>query len=360
MEKHKSTARQQVSPVTGIPPVVRDDSNPRGRRPKRYSQADRIARMMRTLASRTVTVKELAGEFGISRRQIYRDLAQIQEQGHPLEQSDCSLDRTWQLPLGYKGLPQIGVSPYELMSLHLAKSHLAYLRGTPFLEDLEGVIAKVESGLPAKTTNHLERIVGVFSPLYRGTRAYSGSRDLLRALRTALLLQLTVLLRYKKPDAVKVSSYRVDPYALVLYEHGLYVSGYSHHSLDQRLFAVERIKNVTVTDQRFDVPQSGSFGERYANQFGLIAEFPQEVRIWFSPGVAYLMEERQWHPTQRIKKLRDGSVEVTFHAGGLDEIAWWVLSWGKEAKVLSPPALVKIMTDQLSKSLKHYFRPNAL
>jgi predicted DNA-binding transcriptional regulator YafY len=86
----------------------------------------------------------------------------------------------------------------------------------------------------------------------------------------------------------------------------------------------------------------------------LIEESPQEVRVWFSRNVAHLMLERQWHPTQQIKKLKDGSVEVRLHAGGLDEIAYWVLSWGKEAKVLSPPKLVKIMTDQLSKSLKHY------
>lgn len=71
--------------------------------------------MMRTLASRAVTVNDLAGEFGITRRQVYRDLAQIQEQGHPLQQSGDSRERTWQLPLGYKGLPQIAVSPYELM-----------------------------------------------------------------------------------------------------------------------------------------------------------------------------------------------------------------------------------------------------
>ena len=68
------------------------------------------------------------------------------------------------------------------------------------------------------------------------------------------------------------------------------------------------------------------------------------------------MKERQWHPTQRTKKLKNGAVEVMFHAGGLDEIAWWVLSWGKEAKVLNPPRLVKIVTDQLSKSLNRYLR----
>ena len=311
---------------------------------------------MRTLASRAVTVNDLAGEFSISRRQVYRDLAQIEEEGHPLEQSDGSGERTWQLPLGYKGIPQIASTPYELMSLYMTKSHLAYLEGTPFIDDLDSVIAKVEAGLPAKTANHLERIVQVFAPLHRETRSYLEKADLLRRLRTALLLQLTVELIYKKPYANKTLVYRVDPYALVLYEHGLYVAGYSHRSHAERLFAVDRIKQVTLTEDRFEIPASYSSTERYAQQFGLIEESSQEVNIWFSPDVAHLMKERQWHPTQRTKKLKNGAVEVMFHAGGLDEIAWWVLSWGKEAKVLSPPKLVKIMTDQLSKSLKRYSR----
>ena len=311
---------------------------------------------MRTLASRAVTVNDLAGDFSITRRQVYRDLAQIEEEGHPLEQFDGTGERTWQLPLGYKGLPQIAISQYELMSLYMAKSHLTYLKGTPFVDDLASVIAKVEAGLPAKTANHLERIVQVFAPLHRGTRSYLEKSDLLRRLRTALLLQLTVELIYKKPYANKASIYCVDPYALVLYEQGLYVAGYSHRSHAERLFAVDRIKQVTLTEDRFEIPASYSSTERYAQQFGLIEESPQEVNIWFSPDVAHLMKERQWHPTQRTKKLKNGAVEVMFHAGGLDEIAWWVLSWGKEAKVLNPPRLVKIVTDQLSKSLNRYLR----
>lgn len=133
--------------------------------------------MMRTLASRAVTINGLAEEFGVTRRQVYRDLVEIEAEGHPLERSDGSGEQTWQLPLGYKGLPQIAITPYELMSLHLAKSHLAYLKGTPFVGDLDSVIAKVEAGLPAKTTNHLERIVQVFVPLQRGTRTYAGKKE---------------------------------------------------------------------------------------------------------------------------------------------------------------------------------------
>jgi len=311
---------------------------------------------MRTLASRACTIKELAQDFAISARQVRRDLAEVEAEGHPLTFSDDPGEKSWQLPLGYKGLPPVTLTRYELMSLQMARSNLSHLKDTPFMEDLDAVIAKVAASLPAKTANHLERIVQVFAPLRRGTRSYAGKMEILRQLRTALLLQLTVVLTYKKPDADKASVYRVDPYALVLYEEGLYVHGYSHRSEEERLFAADRMKQVTLTEDRFEIPASYSSTERYATQFGLIEESPQEVTIRFSQDVAHLMRERQWHPTQRIKKLKNGSVEVTFHAGGLDEIAWWVLGWGKEAKVLSPPKLVKIMTDQLSKSLKHYAR----
>ena len=328
----------------------------KGRKPKAYSQADRLARMMRMLASRSCTLKELALEFEVSSRQVRRDLDEIEAEGHPLTASDEPGEKLWQLPLGYKGLPPVALNRYELMSLQLARASLSHLKGTPFLDDLEAVIAKVAASLPAKTANHLERIVRVFMPLQRGTRLYARKSDLLRKLRTAFLLQLKVNLTYKKPYANKVSVYRIDPYELALYEQGLYVAGYSHRSHAERLFAVDRIQKITLTEKRFEIPVSYSSAERYADQFGLIEESPQEVRIWFSRDVAHLMKERHWHPSQRIKKLQNGSVEVMFHAGGLDEIAWWVLSWGKEAKVLCPPKLVKIMTGQLSKSLKRYIR----
>ena len=82
-------------------------NKPRGRRPKRYSQAARLARMMRMLASRACTIKELAQGFAISARQVRRDLEEIEAEGHPLIGSDDIGEKTWQLPLGYKGLPPV-------------------------------------------------------------------------------------------------------------------------------------------------------------------------------------------------------------------------------------------------------------
>ena len=194
--------------------------NPKGRKRGSYTQADRIARMMRMLASRACAIQELVHEFSVSSRQVRRDFAEIEAEGHPLISSDEPGEKTWQLPLGYKGLPPITLTRYELMSLQMARSNLSHLKDRPFMEDLDAIIAKVALSLPAKTANHLERIVQVFAPLQRGTRSYVEKNSLLRQLCTALLLQLTVELIYKKPDANKASNYRIDPYALVLYEHG--------------------------------------------------------------------------------------------------------------------------------------------
>lgn len=224
-------------------------------------------------------ISELAEEFQVTKRQVHRDLRQLEDSGYPLEQEDGR----WRLPVGFKGL-EITVSPYELMSLHLAKSHVAYLRGTPFLDDLETVVRKVEAGLSDRVKNHLGRIVTTFAPLQRPVRAYATKKEILGVLRTALLRQRTTVLRgYHKPGAEQPIDYCVDPYTLVQYQYGVYLVGYSYQANDLRIFAVERIQAIDLTDKRFEIPTSFSLEERFARGFGLIDGELQDVKIWISP-----------------------------------------------------------------------------
>lgn len=324
-------------------------ANRMGRKPKRYSQVARITFMLRRLIG-GATVGELAAELQVTKRQVHRDIQQLEESGYPLEQEDG----IWKLPIGFKGL-EVTVSPYELMSLYLAQSHLAYLKGTPFVDDLESVINKVEAGLPDKTRNHLERIVTTFAPLQRPARDYAAQKNVLDSLRKALLRQLTVVLRgYQKPGSGHSKDYPVDPYALVLYQYGLYLVGYSHRAGEIRTFAVERIKNVEVTEGMFELPQSFSLAERFEQGFGLIEEPPQDVKIWISSDWAYFVKERRWHQTQALRTQKDGSVILSMRCGGLDELTAWVLSFGPGARVLGPQALIDNVSSQLTLAAKQY------
>ncbi len=63
------------------------------------------------------------------------------------------------------------------------------------------------------------------------------------------------------------------------------------------------------------------------------------VVIRFRADQATYIREREWHPTQKVRDLRDGRVELTFRAGGIYEIIRWVLSWGNAAEVIRPARL---------------------
>lgn len=303
-----------------------------------------------------MTTKELAQEFGVTPRQVYRDRKHIEASGIPLVSDESAGEQSWRLDPEYKWLPPLPPTPSELMSLYLAKSHLAYLKGTPFADDLESLSRKIEATLPAKTVNHLDRIVQVFLPLQRPLRSYDKRKAVLTALQKALLLQRPVTIKHRAGGYEKPVAHKVEPYGLLLYDHGLYLVGYSHRERGRRMFAVERISQAIVNMEAgpIKVPANSSFSGKFRHSFGLMDGSVMNVRVRITREVAHFFKERQWHPTQRNTPLPNGDLIVTFQAGGLDEITSWVLSWGAYAQVLSPPELVKAVADQHAAALRHY------
>jgi len=65
-------------------------------------------------------------------------------------------------------------------------------------------------------------------------------------------------------------------------------------------------------------------------------------------------EMQFWHESQKFSKRPDGSLEMTFRVGGLDEIKRWVLSFGPECKVLEPERLEEMVRKDLSRNLSQY------
>ena len=66
------------------------------------------------------------------------------------------------------------------------------------------------------------------------------------------------------------------------------------------------------------------------------------------------ISEKIWHESQKITKLPDGGLEITFRVAGLDEIKRWILSFGPEAVVLEPEKLKEMVRKDLSRNLALY------
>jgi predicted DNA-binding transcriptional regulator YafY len=327
----------------------------KGRPAKKYSQAGRVHDVIRLIEARHgISASELADETGVARRTIQRDLVAIEEAGYPLISEWQDGVKLYRFLTGFKDVPPISFTLQELMTLSLLRSQLDLLQGTPFQEEMESVFRKVNSVLPPRLAAHMERIAQVSHPLMQGKRDYSKSAEFLRLIRHALLYQQTVTISYRSPGRPEPVAYRVDPYTLLFQKGGIYLFGFAREREALRTFAVERICGVEPGKERFEIPEGFDAAATLEGAFGIVAETPMEVEIRFSAAIAHAIKDRTWHASQSIDENSDGSIVLSFRAGGKMEILSWLLSYGSHAELLSPKDLRDELTSMVQATAQLY------
>jgi len=311
-----------------------------GKPAKKYSQAARLHDVIRILEARYgATVDEIADEAQVTRRTVYRDLDAIRDAGYPLVCDKESDGRTlYRFLTGFKKLPPITFSLEELMTLYLSRGQLAFLQGTPFQDDLDAIFGRIRSSLPPRSVAHLERIASAAAPRFQGVRDYQGKKALLVDLRKALLHQYRCRLAYTPPHR-ETTEYLFDPYTLLFYNSSLYLGGYAHNRSALRLFLVDRVDEVELTSERFEVPEDYTADDLTGSAFGLIEGEGYELTVRFGSAVAHLVRERHWHPSQTLREEADGSLLLSLQASGDKEILAWLYSYLPDVEVLQPAAL---------------------
>jgi len=324
-----------------------------GKPAKKYSQAARLHDVIRILEARYgATVDELAEECGVTRRTVYRDLDAIRDAGYPLISEPESDGRVlYSFMTGFKKLPPITFSLEELMTLYLCRGQLGFLQGTPFQDDLDAIFGRIHSSLPPRSVAHLERIAEAASPKFQGQRDYAVKKELLKELRRALLYQYQIDLSYT-PARRDTETYRFDPYTLLFFAGALYLGGYAHNRNVLRLFLVDRVEQVTVLDNRFEIPDDFSAADLTGSAFGLIDEEQQTIKVRFGSEIGHLIRERTWHPSQQLIEESDGSLLLTFEASGEKEILAWLYSYLPYVQILEPIGLKEKFLQSLQKAIQ--------
>ena len=136
------------------------------------------------------------------------------------------------------------------------------------------------------------------------------------------------------------------PYHLGQVDHGWYLFGCDLDRGAVRTFALPRIADLEVTTTTFERPVDFTLRNHLGGSFG-VWNYPegeagdQDVRIVFRGYAARVIAERRWHPSQEIAPVlgEEGAIELRLRLRGLEEVARWVLSWGRWAEVLAPATL---------------------
>jgi len=302
---------------------------------------DRTARLLRVAVvlnqnPHGLTVHEIARLCNVCVRTTYRDLRALQEE---LEVPIWQEGRLYGLVPGYF-LPPVNLTLQEAMALFLA-SRLTSRYADERDPYIESAFTKLGAILPQPIAEHVQETVKVMAE----RRANENFARVFDILTTAWARCRRVRIGYlwTKPDGSvqKVYERLIDPYFIEPsgVGHSCYVIGFDHFSQQIRTFKVERIHHIELTNDEYVIPIDWSAGDYLRLSWGIVHDDEVEVRVRFSRAVAARVKEAIWHPTQQLQDEPDGSVVLTVRVAGTMEITPWILSWGAQAEVLSPPSL---------------------
>jgi len=311
----------------------------------RGDQLSRQWKMLNTLLASRIgkTVPELADELGCTKRTVYRDLEALQAGGFPITTQTRDNRSYWHiLNTGSQQVP-LAFSIPELMALYFGKEMLRTYRGTVFHDAIESLLSKIKATLPPAYIDYLDRIQDRMDAGPPPRKDYTRLGPQITEINTAIIDEKVLRMVYFSMGRQAESSRTVHPYRLRHVEDSLYLIGYCTLRQQVRTFAVDRIKQVAATEERFTIPDGFDLQGFLEDSFGIYQGPTTTVKICFSPKVAGYIRERTWHRSQQLEEQADGADIFTATVAGIEEISHWVLRWGAEAQVLSPEALRQIV-----------------
>jgi predicted DNA-binding transcriptional regulator YafY len=323
---------------------------------RRDRQVVRILGILKILAEGgRPTVYELAARFKTRRETIYRDLRTLGEVGYPIAGDDAGrLSRPRLAPDLQPVVPPVTFTRQELAALVWAAK-----RGEaqqPFRGALGTSLTKLQLLVPRREGGLAMALDGSVGGWQRGVKDYAGFEKTILQLVEAIISRRRCKVEYRAPERKEGRRFPYDPYRILYIQGGVYVIGKVPVYSNLATLAIHRIQAVDLLDESFTVDPAFDPKRYEAEAFGVVWEKPVTVVLRYRADQAPYVREREWHPSQRFRTLKDGRLEMTFRAGGFFEITRWILGWGAAVEVVRPQGLRKEIEIQATTTARIYGR----
>ncbi len=127
-----------------------------------------------------------------------------------------------------------------------------------------------------------------------------------------------------------------------------FVLGARGHDGALRTYRLDRFVTLSVRlDLRPPPVDEAAVDRLLGGRFGGYIGEPQRVRLHAAATVSYLFDEYQFHPSQAIRRRRDGSLTVTLDCAVSMALEEWILGFGERVEVLEPASLRESISNRL-------------
>lgn len=284
----------------------------------------------------SATAGELAERFQVSTRTVYRDIDVLSSAGVPVYTSKGS-NGGIRLLENY-ALNKAIINDQEIDSLVFALKTLQSTR----LPQLDTMLEKIGAVFKHDTQPDWVRVE--FSPWGSGPNEDNKFLNI----KASILNSNVISFKYVNSQGGK-STRSVEPMQLIYKGHAWYLWGYCLMKNEFRTFRISRIKNLTLTDKKFERRFAG---DRPASQDKWLTLPDMDIRLRFRPEVLYRVYDD--YEEEMIARNTDGTCDVIFSMPADDWVFSYILSFGNYVEVLEPSELREIIGARLKAALENY------
>ena len=302
----------------------------------RLNKADDIIELglMFQSSSCGISINDIAEKFECSRRSAERMKTVLFEKFPEKVEEVPSYDRKkrWRFKKGTMNC-LISFSANDFANLEYLKN-LSNNEGKK--KEIDELVEKIKALTPQQNITGLNNdISAILETEGVAVRQYSGVKvepKILEMLRNSMLAFRKIKFNYLEKEVT------LNPYGIVI-SGKYYLVGFNENRKALRTYKIDKIKDLEVLDEYFDKDESFSLKDWCNNSFGIYQEAPLNIVLEFDKEVKEDVLNYHFHPTQKVKELKNGNIEVKFTSGGTYAICQELFKWGCSVKIQKPVEL---------------------
>ncbi|MCM1071950.1 MAG: WYL domain-containing protein [Bacteroides sp.] len=177
-------------------------------------------------------------------------------------------------------------------------------------------------------------------------------RDHLTTILEAMKENRVVDIEYKAFNTPYSFKVPVEPYCVKLYENRWYVLGHNLSKDTIRIYGLDRIESVEITDAEYSLPKVFSASEYFANYFGIVADErikPERIVLRANADHTPYMKSLPLHHSQRLIGENGGYADFELYLAPTYDFVMKLLHVGPMVEVIEPASLRQTMKSWISK-----------
>jgi proteasome accessory factor C len=298
------------------------------------------------------TVDEVCERFKITREELVEDLDLLVVCGLPPfgpgDMIEAWIDgETIHLAAADYLARPLRLTRWEAVTLLVMGRALASLPGLDEGDSLHRALAKIEDALSPEESAAAADLAGRVAVELEGT----GAEPLLADLRDAIANRKRLRITYYSFGRDQITDRDIDPYVVFSTLGNWYVLAHDGASGEDRMFRVDRIRELAATGETFELPPDFDAERASANGLFVPSARDIEVTLEVAPRAGWVLEVT---PHDRAETLKDGWTRVTLRTSHLEWLERLMLRLGADARVVAPEALAEKVREAASRALTGY------